>query len=156
MQKQCYCQSDKPYEKCCRPFLSGASLPDTPEQLMRSRFSAFCTEDIKYLISTHHPSMRQPNEADALSTTIKQTKWLGLKILKAKKSKTDETEAYVEFAAFYHDGKIGQLHENSRFIKDNNKWYYLDGKILKPHKCSRNEPCWCGSQKKYKKCHGKS
>ncbi|MCK5098393.1 MAG: YchJ family protein [Desulfobacteraceae bacterium] len=152
----CYCQSDKSYKECCQPFLSGTSFPHTPEQLMRSRFSAFCTKNIEYLVATHHPSMRQPDEADALLKTINQTQWLGLKILKAKKIKPDQTKAYVEFVAFYKTDKIDQLHENSRFILENDQWYYLDGQILEPLKFSRNEPCWCGSKKKYKKCHGKS
>jgi SEC-C motif domain protein len=61
----------------------------------------------------------------------------------------------VEFAAFYKNSKIEQLHENSKFIYENGQWYYLDGILLDPIKITRNEPCWCGSIKKYKKCHGK-
>jgi SEC-C motif-containing protein len=154
MNRNCYCQSNKSFETCCQLFLSGSSLPRNPEQLMRSRFSAFCTENIEYLLATHHPSMRQADEAEALLKTIKQTQWIGLKILKAVKPKPEGIEAYVEFVAFYQVNNIEQLHENSRFIRDNNQWYYLDGQILGPIKFSRNEPCWCGSQKKYKKCHG--
>jgi len=40
------------YKDCCYPFLIGASKPETPEQLMRSRYSAFCTKNIEYLFST--------------------------------------------------------------------------------------------------------
>ncbi|MCP4020981.1 MAG: YchJ family protein [Desulfobacteraceae bacterium] len=154
MQKNnCYCQSNKPFQSCCKPFLSGASKPGTPEQLMRSRFSAFCTKNIDYLIATHHPSKRQTNERGTLLQTIKDTQWLGLKIITAQKPNTDQ--GHVEFAAFYKAGDIGQLHEKSRFILEKHQWYYLDGEILEPVKIRRNEPCWCGSLKKFKKCHGK-
>jgi uncharacterized protein YchJ len=58
----CYCGNQKNYKDCCQPFLTGRSKPESPEQLMKSRYAAFCTEDIHYLISTHHPSRRQVNE----------------------------------------------------------------------------------------------
>jgi len=105
-----------------------------PEQLMRSRYSAFCTKDIEYLISTHHPSRQQPDEKDALEKTINQTKWLGLKIIKTV---LNQDTGYVEFAAFYKNTEIGQLHENSKFIKEQDQWFYLDGVLMEPLKFSR-------------------
>ncbi|MCD4676693.1 MAG: hypothetical protein K8S18_11970, partial [Desulfobacula sp.] len=47
----CYCGSQKFYEECCFPFISGSLIPKNPEQLMRSRYSAFCIKNIEYLIS---------------------------------------------------------------------------------------------------------
>lgn len=151
----CCCGSQKSYNKCCLPFLSKKLIPETPEQLMRSRYSAFCIKDIEYLIATRHPSTRQPEERELLNQRIKITQWLGLKVLKTSKNKISQGIGYVEFAAFYKTSEIGQLHENSKFIYENGHWYYLDGVILAPLKLTRNEPCWCGSMKKYKKCHGK-
>jgi SEC-C motif domain protein len=152
----CYCNSQKKYNECCYPFLSGSLKPGNPEELMRSRYSAFCIKDIEYLIFTHHPSRQQPNEVDFLTQTFQNTHWLGLKILKTKKSRTDNQIGYVEFVAFFQNDPIGQLHENSKFIYENGQWYYLGGVILDPLKFSRNGQCWCGSKRKYKKCHGKS
>lgn len=151
----CYCRSQKLYEECCFPFISKRLNPETPEQLMRSRYSAYCIKDIEYLISTHFPSKRQLNEREILMQTIHGTQWLGLKILKTDESQISQGVGYVEFAAFYKSAEEGQLHENSKFIYENGKWYYLDGVILEPFRFSRNEQCWCGSKKKYKKCHGK-
>lgn len=150
----CYCGSQKLYKECCYPFISGNLKPETPEQLMRSRYSAFLIKDIEYLISTHHPSKRQLNEREVLMQTIHETHWLGLKILKTDKSQINQGIGYVEFAAFYKNNEIKQLHENSKFIYENGQWYYLNGVLLEPFKFARNEPCWCGSMKKYKKCHG--
>jgi len=123
--------------------------------LMRARYSAFCVKDIEYLISTHHPSKRQLNEREVLMQTIHENHWLGLKVLKTDKSQINQGVGHVEFAAFYKNKKIEQLHENSKFIYENTQWYYFDGVILESLKFARNEPCWCGSMKKFKKCHGK-
>jgi len=74
-------------------------------------------------------------------------------------------QAYVEFKATYKDSgmqesKYGVMHERSRFIVEDGRWRYVDGEhfaaddiIKKP---GRNEPCFCGSGKKYKKCCGKN
>lgn len=121
---------------------------------MRSRYSAFCVKDIEYLISTHHPSRQVPDERAFLEKTIHQNQWLGLMVLKTDKG-PHPSIGYVEFTAFYKNGDIGQLHEKSEFIHENGQWYYVDGQIMAPLKFGRNEPCWCGSNKKYKKCHGK-
>ena len=86
---------------------------------MRSRYSAFCVKNIEYLISTHHPSKRQLNEREVLKQTIHETHWLGLKILKTDKSQINQGVGHVEFAAFYKNKKIEQLHENSKFIYEN-------------------------------------
>lgn len=151
----CYCGSQKDYNKCCFPFISGSFKPETPEQLMRSRYSAFCVKDIEYLISTHHPSKHQLNQREVLRQTIHETQWLGLKILKIDKRQISKGVGYVEFVAFFKIIDKGQLHENSKFIYENGQWYYLDGVILDPLNFARNESCWCGSKKKYKKCHGR-
>ena len=71
--RACYCGSQKFYEDCCFPFISGDLKPEIPEQLMRARYSAFCIKDIEYLISTHHPSKRQANEREVLMQTIHET-----------------------------------------------------------------------------------
>ena len=149
----CYCGSQKKFKDCCHPFITGELKPDTPEQLMRSRYSAFCVKNIEYLISTHHPSGRQANEKDLLTRTAHETQWLGLKILKTEMDPDDPHIGFVEFAAFYNTTGQGQLHEKSKFIREEGRWYYLDGDLLAPVVFGRNEPCVYGSNKKYKKCH---
>ncbi len=152
----CYCSSQKLFTECCSGFLSGDSLPETPEQLMRSRFSAFCTKQVDYLISTHHPSKRQPGDRVNLEKSVNEIQWLGLTIIKADRIRPGQKEGMVEFAAFYQYHTLQQLHEASRFVYEKNRWFYLDGDILDPIKWGRNTLCWCGSNKKFKKCHGKS
>lgn len=122
---------------------------------MRSRYTAFCTGNIDYLIATHHPSKYQTNDRQALAQTIAETMWLSLRVLTSDRSKEAAGIGSVEFVAFYQSrSKIGQLHERSEFIRQSDRWYYRQGTILEPISLSRNDPCWCGSGKKYKKCHG--
>ena len=156
IEKMCCCLSGRMFQDCCAPFLAGDASPRTPEQLMRSRYTAFCRGKVDYLLSTHHPSKRTANEHEQLAATIRGTKWLGLKIVKKVRPRPGATCGTVEFAAFYENGDtIGQLHELSRFVFEENQWYYLDGELKPPLSIGRNEPCFCGSGKKFKKCHGR-
>lgn len=148
----CPCLSGKTYPDCCQPFHTGERQPETAELLMRSRYCAFNKGLLSYLIATLHPGKRQADDKQALQETIAATTWLGLKVVNHQQ--TDDDHAEVEFIAFYQDNPIGQLHENSRFIRTENRWYYLDGETLPPIKLGRNETCFCGSGKKLKHCHG--
>lgn len=119
---------------------------------MRSRYSAFCTGDIDYLIATHHPSQRQQNDRETLQETVNTTQWLSLRIVASRTLM--KTKGEVEFVAYYGEKPSEQIHERSRFSKENGRWFYLDGKLLAPSPPGRNEACWCGSRRKYKQCHG--
>ena len=151
----CPCGSLKVFEQCCQPFLEGAINAPTPEALMRSRYTAFCQGDVDYLMATHHPSKRQPGAVQTLQNSINKMEWLGLIVIKAPPPKRTDTVGFVEFAAFYKSQDFGQLHERSQFIREDERWTYLQGEILPPIILRRNDPCWCGSGKKYKKCHGR-
>ena len=145
--QNCHCGSPKKINECCDIYISTAKQPKTAEQLMRSRFTAFKLRAQQYLIDTQ----RSKNKL-CLKDFDNTIKWLGLKILSPK----DEKGSYVEFVAFYkpiNSDKIEQLHEHSYFEKLNNQWAYISGKPLPNIKLNRNEPCFCGSGKKVKKCH---
>lgn len=146
----CPCISGMPYKACCEPLHLGIFHASSAEQLMCSRYSAFALSKISYLIDTLHPNKHRADDEQTIDQTIEQTQWLGLKVINHKQ--TGE-KATVEFVAFYHQDPIGQLHECSNFIKQNGRWYYVDGEVLPAIKLSRNELCFCGSGKKIKKCH---
>jgi SEC-C motif-containing protein len=151
----CPCGSQKRFEQCCQPRIEGIAPAPTPEALMRSRYTAFCRGSIDYLIATHHPSKRQASDRRTLQNSINSTEWLSLMVLNASPPTPTDSVGFVEFAAFYKRGDFGQLHERSQFIKENGRWFYLQGQILPPIIVHRNDPCWCGSRKKYKHCHGR-
>lgn len=149
-QISCPCNNKNSYQACCLPLHTGELTACSAEQLMRSRYSAFVTANITYLITTLHANKRQADDETILRQTIKQTQWLGLKIINTQSTGINAT---VEFLAFYQEEPIGQLHERSHFVQENEQWFYVDGEILAPVKLTRNDPCFCGSGKKLKKCH---
>jgi SEC-C motif-containing protein len=155
MNDRCPCGRDLPYENCCAPLHQGKAKAETAEQLMRSRYSAFSKGLVDYLIKTLHPAKRTESDRLSLAKTIDNTQWLKLEILETVAGMADDTEGAVEFMAYYEsDNKHGAMREKSRFIKEEGDWFYVDGQQKKPVYPGRNDPCWCGSGKKFKKCHG--
>ncbi|MFP1683831.1 YchJ family protein [Alloalcanivorax sp. C16-1] len=141
----CPCGADLPYEDCCAPLHRGEPAL-TPEALMRSRYSAFVRNDTTYVARSWHPDTRPTglmlDDGDH---------WLELRVLD---SDSDGDRGRVHFRALRRRGKgFSVLEEHSRFVREDGHWFYVDGdsKVsnLKP---GRNEPCPCGSGKKFKKC----
>ena len=153
-QEICPCGSKKQYQYCCGKYLSGKATAETAEKLMRSRYTAFCQGNIDYLIATLDPDKRTTSDRQELTKSVNNTQWLGLTILNISKGNKNDSVGYVEFEAVYHTNEPGQLHERSKFVKIDGKWFYVTGDILPGTTPKRNEPCWCGNGKKYKKCHG--
>jgi SEC-C motif domain protein len=157
--RPCSCHSGKQYTECCEPFISGKSLPKTPEQLMRSRYSAYAAINIDYIARTMRgPAAKDFNKWEA-ENWARQIEWLGLEIIDTG---IQDNDGFVEFIAKYaENGTPGQRHEHSEFHRKDGKWYYVNGKnpsgstpIYSEHKAGRNDPCPCKSGKKFKKCCG--
>ena len=110
-------------EACCGPYHAGQAAPDA-ERLMRSRYSAFVRGDVAYLLATWHASQRPATLA--LETAAQ---WLGLEIKQHRVTGIDTAE--VEFVArFRVGGKAVRQHERSRFVREEGRWYYVDGDVL--------------------------
>lgn len=119
---------------------------------MRSRYTAFCAGNVDYLLNTHRFAEPLELMRERISATIETTQWLGLRII-ASHAEGDKGE--VEFIASYRDaGGLGFLREQSIFQRDENRWFYVSGRHLPSPKLQRNDPCWCASGKKFKKCCG--
>jgi SEC-C motif-containing protein len=94
---------------------------------MRSRYCAYTRRDEAYLLRTWHPTTR-PDSLDLARDG--GLRWIGLKILNRKAGGASDDTGTVEFVARYKvGGKAGRLHESSRFVREDGKWYYLDGEI---------------------------
>ena len=128
---------------------------------MRSRYSAFSKIQIQYLIDTALPKQQPHIDRAGLMQWAKDSQWLSLTVHEAPPP-TDDV-GYVHFTARYRiQGKDEAHEERSCFRLIEGKWYYDDGKPVpvetfkrdKP-KVGRNDPCICGSGKKYKKCCGR-
>jgi len=119
----CPCGSAEAYTGCCGPYLNSAALPATAEQLMRSRYTAFVRRDHDYLLATWHPEQRPSRVRFAMAQ-----RWLGLQIIAVDAGGPDETQGTVEFIArFKQLGRTQRLHELSRFVREEGRWYYRDG-----------------------------
>lgn len=156
----CPCGSKKTYLSCCGLFIEQHQLPKTPEQLMRSRYTAYTMANIEYISKT----MREPAALnfDPLSARkwAEQAQWLNLEVLQSRVDPKNPDRGFVEFKAHYHLANQDHcMHELSEFHFQDGQWYYVDGETVTETpskiKISRNDPCICGSGKKYKKCCGK-
>jgi len=162
MDRPCPCGSRRSFAACCGPYLGGRASVPTAEALMRSRYTAYCEGAADYLLQTHRGAGRTAADRDVLRRSIAGTEWVNLLILDTQKGRETDTTGIVEFvaalrpkASLLHPGPIAteQMHERSRFVRDNGRWLYADGDQLAPHRTRRNEACWCGSGRKTKQCH---
>lgn len=111
------------FARCCGRYLAdfdGTPAPDA-QALMRSRYTAFVVEDAAYLLATWHASTR-PGEV-AFEPGLK---WLGLDVRAHRV--IDENHAEVAFVArSKRAGRAHRLQERSRFVREEGRWYYVDG-----------------------------
>lgn len=125
----CPCKSELRYGACCMPFHHLKARPETAEQLMRSRYSAYFFRRVDYLVDTTHPDTREPGLKQELEKTIHQVNWSGLSIIGVSGGGRDDKTGKVEFSADYFlNGEAYELHERSRFKRFKGTWKYLDGK----------------------------
>ena len=119
---QCPCDSGSAYADCCGQWHAGLNkdrFAPTPQDLMRSRYSAYVLGLPNYLMATWHPSTA-PGDLE-----LSPVKWLGLEVRLAR---ADGDVGVVEFVARCRDGGRAQrMHELSRFVRENGRWYYIDG-----------------------------
>ena len=154
----CHCGRKIAYQDCCGAIHSGKRIAETAEDLMRSRYSAFVEADIDYILATYAGETRPVNERKEILEWAESVEWIGLEILNTRDGLKNQSEGFVEFKAhFKEEGRKNVLHEKSFFRKENEKWLYVSGEYpSKPeNKTGRNEACFCGSGKKFKKCCGK-
>lgn len=169
--KKCPCGTEFLYTDCCGPLIRGASRADTAEDLMRSRFSAWAKSEWDYLEATRYPGDGEP--ATNRNPVLRQEGivWTRLEIFDLQDGGAFDEEGEVSFVAYYKEnGEEKTLCENSKFIKENGRWYYSERKsktisvvpelpsrpfVRDQPKVGRNDPCPCGSKRKYKKCCGK-
>ena len=121
-QPSCPCGLSRPYEACCGALHAGAAAADA-ESLMRSRYAAYVLGCEDYLLATWTPATR-PERLDLDAEPA--AKWLGLEVRRHESTGADT--AIVEFVARYKiGGRACRLRETSRFVRENGRWYYVDG-----------------------------
>jgi SEC-C motif-containing protein len=122
----CPCGRPAAYADCCGRWHAGPQhlrAPDA-EALMRSRYSAFVRQLAGYLQDTWHPSTR-PAEPPGFEPGLR---WLGLDV--KHHQRIDDDHAVVEFVARSKlGGRAHRLHETSRFVRENGRWFYAGGDV---------------------------
>jgi SEC-C motif domain protein len=131
----------------------------TAEELMRSRFTAHVVRDHRHLHRTYLESSRQPFAEEPANEP--EPTWTRL-VVHAHEPGAKPDMAFVDFSAFYQvDGGEMALHEKAEFQRIGGVWFYTRAVRLGPApvrvqpKVGRNEPCPCGSGKKFKQCCGR-
>ena len=154
----CPCCSLKTYEMCCGLYLENRQIAQTPEQLMRSRYSAFSLAKLDYIRQTMQgKALIGFNEFEYKERNTK-VNWVGLTVIQSYLEGSNA--GFVEFSARFIDrNQLKYVHELSEFNYIDHVWYYVDGTSIQSphtynkHKIARNGPCPCGSDKNFKNCH---
>lgn len=145
----------------CLPFIRGERAPETAAELMASRYVAYATREIDYILATHDPATRDEADREATADWANRAEFHELTILETERGEAGDDTGEVEFQArFTSDGTEHVHHERSTFVRREGRWYFAEGvqvqvpKRREEPKIGRNDPCFCGSGKKHKKCHG--
>jgi SEC-C motif-containing protein len=145
------------------PFFKGERHATTAEELMRSRYAAYALGEIDYIVASHHPDRQHEIDRGNTELWSKQSQWLGFEVLEVDRGGVDDDEGVVEFVARYKlKGATFTHRERAEFQKKSGRWYFVDGKeisgppVRREAVPGRNDPCSCGSGKKYKKCCGRA
>lgn len=122
--KTCYCGSNIDFDTCCNLIIEGGKKAETPEQLMRSRYSAYVLQKGDYLVQTTHTSQRKYYSKAEILKWAKANTWLKLEVIVS-------TASTVEFKAYYLDENLqAQVHhEKSSFKQENGNWFYVNGEF---------------------------
>jgi len=127
---------------------------------MRARYTAYTLSEIDYLYKTSGPRVRREFDAESSRKWAQSAEWKGFEILHASGGGEKDDAGVIEFVARYQvkDSSF-EHHEIAEFERVDGDWRFIDGKIVGPDpirrempKVGRNDPCPCGSGKKYKKC----
>jgi SEC-C motif-containing protein len=156
----CPCGSGATYAECCGPLVEGRLQASTAETLMRARYSAYALGHVDFILETTDPGRRAQYDRSSVETWSRHSTWHGLEVLATEGGGPDDPRGVVEFVVHYSEKNQRQRHhEIAEFVRRDGRWYFLDGQPPKPKqvirsgpKVGRNDPCPCGSGRKYKKC----
>ncbi|HNX32515.1 MAG TPA: YchJ family metal-binding protein [Holophaga sp.] len=128
MSRPCPCTSKRTFDKCCEPYLTGREVPETAEKLMRSRFSAYATHKVDYLLATTCEEERNKLDRKELEDYCRKVSCVSLKIAETEGGgPQDETGTVLFYASLQVNGRRMLHRELSRFRREDGRWVYVDG-----------------------------
>jgi SEC-C motif domain protein len=124
----CYCGKTKEFNQCCEPYILGQQVPTNAEDLMRSRYSAYCVVNMDYLFQTTDLQIRFEVNSEANKKWAQSSQFKKLEILNTEES---GNKSVVEFKAYFHtEGQDHIHHEVSTFRKTNGVWFFRAGRVI--------------------------
>ncbi len=161
----CPCGNPVSYSTCCEPIIKKSKKPETAEALLRARYTSFVKGEIDFIIKSHHTKTVGDINKEEVEDWSKNSEWLGLKILQKEAGEAQDSTGKIVFHAQFKENKpeakVSDHYELAQFEKEAGEWKFLDAQGLKSGpfvreapKTGRNDPCTCGSGKKFKKCCG--
>jgi SEC-C motif-containing protein len=153
----CSCGSGLDFAACCEPIITGKRPAESAEKLMRARFTAHVANANEFLHKTYLPTSRRPYVEEADTAPLPWTRL----VIHSHEPEVKPNVSYVEFTAFFNGegGAEGALQEKSEFQRIGGNWIFARTLRNGPAplkssapKVGRNDPCPCGSGKKYKQC----
>ncbi|HEY0137618.1 MAG TPA: YchJ family metal-binding protein [Nannocystis sp.] len=128
--RPCPCGLPGAFEACCGRYISGARRPDTAEQLMRSRYTAYVKGAVDYLIETTAAASRGVIDRPGLIAYCRTLRGVSLKIVETVDGGPLDERGVVAFEATLRAAgtKLVQR-ERSRFVVEDGRWVYVDGEV---------------------------
>jgi SEC-C motif-containing protein len=144
--------------------LLGQTRAATAEAVMRARYTAYSLAEIDYLYASSGPRVRAEFDAESSRKWAQSAEWKGFTILQSEGGGAQDDRGVIEFVAHYRIEQADyEHHEIATFGRVEGEWRFQDGRMVNPPperrevpKIGRNDPCTCGSGKKYKKCCGQA
>lgn len=130
---------------------------------MRARYTSYVVCNVDFLKNSMTKASQESFDTQTTTNWSHAAEWHGLEIIKTEGGQPGDDHGVVEFRAIYTArGEFCNHHEVSEFVREDGAWKFLDGELVgetpevrEEPKIGRNDPCPCGSGKKYKKCCGK-
>jgi SEC-C motif-containing protein len=160
----CVCGIGESTETHCLPIIKGETSAETAEALMRARYAAYALGEVDFVLDSHTPEAGRDVDRASTEAWSKKSTWLGLEVTKTDAGGPKDDTGTVEFVACYKIKNVTVEHrERARFEKRGDKWLFADSQQLagppvkhEGPRVGRNDPCTCGSGRKFKKCCGKA
>lgn len=156
----CACGSGTPFADCCGVYIAGAPAP-TPEALMRARYTAFKLGNLDFIESTCTQEGLQSFNRVEMQKSIPDTDFQTFELRGSTGGGAEDETGSVTFAFRYRfNGQDFAQAEIAHFRRVDGQWLYDYSEInpksapVRVQSVGRNDPCPCGSGKKYKKCCG--
>ena len=93
---KCPCTSGKEFADCCEPILTQAEQAKTAEQLMRSRYTAYATGNVDWVVESQSPDGRKFVDRDATEAWSKRAEWHRMEVLEVQKGGEGDAEGSEE------------------------------------------------------------